>query len=110
MRRMPYSKLNVESKLKSLATVVYACPGGDLDAWHNIAKCMNRYLHDEGIWKSEDENFPAGKDCLDFLRQICNRLYQNIPILLILSSETLLLKQSTCASLANAVQVSTCNC
>lgn len=66
MRRMPYSKLNVESKLKSLATVVYACPGGDLDAWHNIAKCMNRYLHDEGIWKSEDENFPDGKDYLDF--------------------------------------------
>lgn len=65
-RRELYSKLNVESKLKFLAAIVCAGPGGDLYAWNNIAQCMNQYLHDEGIWKTEDENFFDGKDCLEF--------------------------------------------
>lgn len=66
MRRELYSKLSVESKLRFLAAVVCAGPGGDLYAWDNIAQCMNQYLHDEGIWKSEHENFSDGKDCLEY--------------------------------------------
>ncbi|AQZ15906.1 hypothetical protein BZL39_J00720 [Zygosaccharomyces parabailii] len=60
------NKLGVKSMCKFLATIISVAPGCDTKRWDIVAMHMNQYLHNEEIWRGEQENFFDGRDCMDF--------------------------------------------
>ncbi|AQZ17533.1 YHL044W [Zygosaccharomyces parabailii] len=60
------NKLGVKARCKFLATIISVAPGCDTEKWDIVAMHMNQYLHDEEIWRGEQENFFDGRDCMDF--------------------------------------------
>ena len=63
-----YKALGVLHRIKFLATAMQHAPGNDLEKWDHIARHMNYYLHEKGVWRRPEENFFDGKECLDFYR------------------------------------------
>ncbi|AQZ12725.1 hypothetical protein BZL39_E00650 [Zygosaccharomyces parabailii] len=62
------SKLDLKSRINFLATIARIAPGMETDKWDEVAMHMNQYLHDAEIWKTYDENFFDGAECLNFFK------------------------------------------
>ncbi|CDH16851.1 uncharacterized protein ZBAI_08639 [Zygosaccharomyces bailii ISA1307] len=62
------AKLDLKSRVIFLATMVRIAPGVETDKWDQIAMHMNQYLHDAEVWKSYDEKFFDGAECLNFFK------------------------------------------
>lgn len=55
-----YRALGILDKIRFLAVIKLLAPGNDIGGWDHIARHMNYYLHEKGLWNRQRKPFSKG--------------------------------------------------